>query len=897
MGRLRSILTRRLHRWLALAVLLDALVLCSIEGGDGDGDTLDLTLAGRNGVAREGSLANPFATTEDAATDRARKRDRGSLQGPFAGNDPADALKSVGPVDRLAAARALPDGETAHSNIASPPTSTAPASSISPKTKYTDLDLPGRPAPDEYSDMWLIARVNGVTDKNPSLLLRHKNGRLFAPREVFEHWRLKPPEAEVTVFKGQPYLPLDAIDGLAYMVDAATQELDVEAKPHVFASTVIGPAAQEYMPPGPRTPGGFFNYDLQYLNQDEQSSVDGLFELGFFNRFGVGTSSFLGRELDGDADLIRLETTWTYDWPEQMWTARLGDTINRPGAWGRPVRFGGVQWGTNFATRPDYIPFPLPAVAGEAALPSSVDVFSENARRLGGEVPAGPFSIPNLPVVTGAGDVTVVVRDLLGREQVITQPYYVSQALLRDGLHDYSYELGLVRENFGLQSNDYGRLFGGGTHRMGFSDRFTGEVRGELIEDQQTAGVGGTFLWPTIGTANLAVATSQRDGDAGGLISFGFERLTRGLSYGLQNELTTDRFTQLGLQAGEPAPLRTTTARIGFPVTGRDALSLSYLGQDNRDREDAEFLAASYGIGLPHDFYLSAFALKDMGGGSGDSIGMILTKPLGELTTASASLFRQDNRTSAELQVQRNLPPGSGAGYRLIAGAGENSRDSAGLFLQNGVGTYTAEAARFQGSNAYRLGARGGMAVMGGRPFLSRWLDDSFGVVKVADYPNVQVYAENQPVARTGADGMALVPRLRSFQDNNISIEHGDLPLDAQIHAVRLDAVPAFRSGVLIDFPVRSARGALLTIVREDGSPLPAGAVVTRVGDTQEFPVALRGEVYVTGLEAHNKLQVVWNDQACLIEVDMPNVGDPLPRLGPLVCGSSKLAQRAASAR
>jgi len=30
-------------------------------------------------------------------------------------------------------------------------------------------------------------------------------------------------------------------------------------------------------------------------------------------------------------------------------TLRLGDGITRPGAWGQTVRFGGLQWGTNFA--------------------------------------------------------------------------------------------------------------------------------------------------------------------------------------------------------------------------------------------------------------------------------------------------------------------------------------------------------------------------------------------------------------------------------------------------------------------------------------------------------------------------------------------------------------------
>jgi outer membrane usher protein len=741
-------------------------------------------------------------------------------------------------------------------------------------------------APKHYTEAWLATRINGVSDGNDVvlLLLEDRDGRVFAPPEAFEKWRMAAPAAKPVAFNGGWYLPLDDVEGLAYRIDQGKQELLLEGQPGIFSASVIGDRAATFSSPATSSLGGFFNYDLQYLHEDDQSGIDGLVEVGLFNGFGVGTSSFLGRELNAGADFIRLESTWAYDWPARMRTVRLGDSINRSGAWGRAVRFGGVQWGTNFATRPGFIPFPLPTIAGEAALPSTVEVFSDNAQRLSEEVPSGPFTISNLPVVTGAGEVTLVVTDLLGREQIISQPYYVSQTLLREGLHDYSYELGFVREDFGLASNDYGRLFAGGTHRLGLTDRFTGELRAELLEDQQTAGAGGSFLWPSIGTANLALAASRQDSGVGGLLSLGFDRIARNSSYGFQTEFTTDDFTQLGLQPGEAAPRQTTVARMGFPITARDSLSLSYLKQDHRGQTDAEFLTMSYGISLPRDFYLSAFALKDLSGGAGDSIGLVLTRPLGSRDTLSASGFWQGTSSGAELSLQRSLPPGRGLGYQLVAGVGEGARDAASVYAQNDVGAYTAEAARLQGSTAYRLGMTGGVAVMGGRGFLTRWLDDSFGVVKVADYADVQIYADNQPVARTNDHGMALVPQLRSFENNRISIEQADLPLDAQLGAVELEATPAFRSGVLVDFPVVSIRGALLEIVLQDGSPLPAGALVRRIDGAERFPVAMRGEVYVTGLEDHNELKAEWSGRTCLVEVDMPAGDDPLPRIGPLEC-------------
>ena len=70
------------------------------------------------------------------------------------------------------------------------------------------------------------------------------------------------------------------------------------------------------------------------------------------------------------------------------------------------------------------------------------------------DVPAGPFTLTNLPVMTGQSEARIVVKDLMGREQVINQPFYVTPQLLSKGTQQYSYETGLIRQNYGLSSFD-----------------------------------------------------------------------------------------------------------------------------------------------------------------------------------------------------------------------------------------------------------------------------------------------------------------------------------------------------------------------------------------------------------------------------------------------------------
>jgi outer membrane usher protein len=244
----------------------------------------------------------------------------------------------------------------------------------------------------------------------------------------------------------------------------------------------------------------------------------------------------------------------------------------------------------------------------------------------------------------------------------------------------------------------------------------------------------------------------------------------------------------------------------------------------------------------------------------------------------------QGGSAGGSVQYQRNLPAGTGMGYRLQAGLSPRDPDLANVTLQNDVGAYSLGIARSQGTNAYQASVRGGLALLDGRLFASRHLDDSFAVVQVPGFENVRVYADNQEVGLTDRDGYALVPRLRPYQKNPIRIEQADLPLDAGIQGLQVDAVPYARSGLALTFPVSRASGALLEIRLADGSPLPAGAEVFVDGQASPFPVGLRGEVYLTGLQSGNRLQARWSGQSCDILLTVPESSDPLPHLGPVTC-------------
>ncbi len=735
-----------------------------------------------------------------------------------------------------------------------------------------------------YTESLLGVYVNGKDLGQNAVVIRSAEGRVLVRAEDLRLWRLPSPRVAARRYGNVDHYPLDAVAGLRYRLDEPTQTLRIEVPTAVLTPTIIGATPEGPALPKPAPPGGFLNYDFLAEWNEDDTLANGFIELGAFWGAGLTLAQFLARDLGDANDVVRLESAATLDFPETRESLRVGDSINRAGQWGRAVRFGGVQWGTEFALQPEFVSFPLLDVQGEAALPSTLDLYVNDALRLRREVPAGPFELTELPAITGAGDVRLVATDVLGRQRVITQPYYSSAALLRAGLHDYSYEAGFVREDFGIDSNDYGRALGVATHRLGLSDALTGELHLEVLEDRQALGVGGAWLSPLGLILTGSVAGSRALRGRGALLDIGFERDAYPLSFAAEVELRSRDFTQIGLLEDEPAPRLRASANLGLFLPAYGSLGLAYVREDRRAGPDAELASASYSVSLGSWGFLSATAITDLATDRGTDFLLTFVYPLGASTSLSAGLQLEDSEERVQLALQRNLPPGPGFGYRLLGESGGTERFEAGVGLQSDIGLYTAEVAHVGEETGYRLGAGGGIAALDGQLFLARQITESFAVAAVPGQADVPVYQDNQLIARTDRGGYAFLPTLRPYERNPVSLDPATLPLSTQLGETRIDAIPYRRSGVLVRFEVQAQRAATLRIVLADGSPLPAGASVQIQDREERFPVALEGEVYVNGLSDVSTLRATWRGQRCDLTVRYPETQDPLPDLGALIC-------------
>ncbi|MEK5768247.1 fimbria/pilus outer membrane usher protein [Acinetobacter schindleri] len=762
-----------------------------------------------------------------------------------------------------------------------------PLSTVNPlKDEATSVDhLTEKSQNNEFNEFWLETTLNNQPQQSTVLALQDHNDQILLAEQDLLSLKLILPKTVTVDYQGERFYYLQDL-GIQSQLDLRHSTLNLQAPANLFKTTELSGSKWQQKTLSSSV-GAFFNYDFSVAqsNSDNEIRSSGLFEIGAFNRWGSGSVNFLAQhnQAGQSPEWIRLDTQWRKDNPQTMRTLTLGDTFIRGTGWSGGVRFGGFQWGTNYSTQPEFVTLPLMSVAGEAALPSTVDLYVNDALRLQREVPPGPFTIDEIPAITGSGQTKLIVRDILGREQVITKDFYSSQKLLRKGLDEYSVELGSIRENYGRSNSDYGRMIAATTWRRGLNDRFTLEGHAQALTKQGMIGIGAHSLLPFGGALSLAAATSYTNGQRGEFYSLAFQYQGAIFNFGLDSQFSSLNFMRLGMRENQSLPSNQSRIYTSFRGIGSGALNLSYTSQRYYDHKDIEFITADYGFRLWNIGSLHFSALHFLNEPQ-TTLRASLSIPLSfERTSVNLSASHMKEQSEGIMQIQRSLPVGTGYGYNLRIGTGDNQPRQGSISYQSNYGTYQLEGSQMQDQIAVRTNIRGGIAMVGNGLLPSRYIDSSFAVVRVPGFSDVRVYAENQQVARTNSKGDALIPRLRPYERNQISIEQSDLPLDAKIKGLNVDVYPYYRSGVMLNFPVTRTREAFFSLVQDNGTPLPVGAIVTNEKG-EHFPVGLRGEVFLTDLNVTNQLKAQWQNQGCQFMLEVPENKNQMLEMGDVIC-------------
>lgn len=743
---------------------------------------------------------------------------------------------------------------------------------------------PVAPFAEEMLDVALNDNVRGEDLR----VLRDGAGDLYVDQTSLERWRLRLPPRPALVCGRHAFHNLRTLGALRFEIDAATQTLRIAAAPHAFEASTLRHEAAAPAAAGRVASGGFFNYDLQAQRTGgTDPAVSGLFEAGLFGPSGVLVSSATARNEDGAVRFLRLDTTWSRDWPGEMRTLRIGDLFTQSGAWGRPTRLGGIQYSTNFATRPGFIRMPTLNAVGQTALPSVVDVFVNNAFVTRREVPAGPFAITDIPAVSGNGAVNLVVTDLLGRQQTTSQSFFASSRLLATGVEDVSFEAGLIRHAFAVRSNSYAGAAAAATYRRGLNDAVTGEVRAEASPLARAAGFGADAIARPGLVVSGHVAASQSAAGQGQTTIIGVEHTSRSHSLAIREQRASAAFRQSGGTLDEAPARSLLSASAGVNLAPWGTLGFALARRQTQEGQSGSVASASYNVGIGRLAFLGFTLSRTRGSENRTDAFVTLTVPFGTGAVASTGFTRVRGTQSAvpdaiSATYQQNPPAANGWGY--LVQTRHPGETQVGATYQGDAGIYTAGVSRLNSQDSVRLGMRGGAGFVADRWFVSRPVTDSFGLVHLPGLAGVGILRDNRLEAVTDAAGYAVLPRLRAFDRNRISVDLDGVPFGIELDRVQQDAVPAYRSGLLLTFAVTRERGATARLLRADGSEVPVGAEVGIGATGTRFPVGLRGLVYLRDLGDDDLLVVTWPGGGCRLRLGRPAGEDTQPDLGEHTC-------------
>jgi outer membrane usher protein len=746
-------------------------------------------------------------------------------------------------------------------------------------------------AQDEGASLILSLTVNGERVEDSVLALQRDDG-FYLPVSALTQHRIRVPEAARRIAgPGADYVRLAELPAVTVHFDSARQDLALTVAEDGMERQVLDLSQPPKNRLQPSAPGAYLNYDAIAQSDGASSYFATMLEAGTpllggnLSSTGVLRGGDVGG-LGGNAPFIRLDTAFLREFQDDLTQLKFGDSISRGGAWGNPLRFGGIQYGTNFAVQPGYVAYPTASFAGQAALPSTVDVYINDALRYRGDVNQGPFELNQIPAVTGGGNAQVVMTDMLGRQQAISLPFYVDSTILRAGTSDFSYEAGFLRDDYGIKGSDYGALLVSATYRYGLSDNHTVEGHAEGTLNRRAAGISLTSVFVPLGEFEEELAGGQGPAGPGWLAGLGVSHQTNAWSLGIRQTWESRAFDAgaVSFASSGTVPRSQSQANLGVNLGRCGSLSFSLARQRDQAEAAATVASATWTLAVNDRAFLNAYGLNTRQGQSNTTVGLTLTFLFGNSFSATIDGSMSAGDPLANVQFRHSPSGETGWDYGVNASAGGVQQVQADVTRRTDFGDFGAAVDQQPEAASGRLTASGGIALVGDKVFATRRINDAFGLVSVAGYPGVTVFQDNRPIGETDEDGDLFVPTLLSNNPNRIGIATSDLPVDADIDRLDATATPGYRGIARIEFHARPSAMRLIVLTGAGGKPVEAGIEVRRIADNMVFHAGYGGEVYLDG-DTGQEFGAESDGAACRFRLPPPGTVGSVPTL---VCEAAR---------
>ncbi len=533
----------------------------------------------------------------------------------------------------------------------------------------------------------------------------------------------------------------------------------------------------------------------------------------------------------------------------------------------------GVSLSRNNSMKPGNLGY-TPVFSGIANGPSRV-TLTQNGRLLYSEmVPAGPFSITDVPLYT-SGDVTMKVTGEDGREQTQVFPLAVMNGQLSPGEHEFNLAAGLPDDDSDMDGAVFAASYGYGLENL--------TLRTGLVFNQDWKGASAGMVvglgWLGAVSVDGAYASAKyRDGShSGNKVQLAWSKQLETTNTGLRLSWSRRSEEYEDMSSFNPSEVYSQVNQgrrtkdewsVGISQPVGDLFSLSLSGWQ-RSYYPASVISAhrqqkdsgkERGITGTLSTQIKGATLNLGWSGSRNSDG---ENNWSASASVSVPFMLLDRRYSSSTSVSTSKDGGTGFSTGLSGSLNDRFSYGFGGGRDGDGGASSYLNASYSGDRAYLSGAlnqssSGGtsgsvsasgsvLAVPAAKDIMfSRTTGDTVAVVNVKDTPGVKVTSGE---GQTNSDGNLVVP-LNSYDWNTVTIDAGTLPLSTELTNTSQKVVPTDKAVVWMPFDALKVKRYLLQVKQRDGEFVPGG---TWARDSKNTPlgfVANNGVLMINTVDA-----------------------------------------------
>jgi outer membrane usher protein len=666
---------------------------------------------------------------------------------------------------------------------------------------------------------------------------------------------------EAVTIEGRRYRVLGSLQKMTVGIDEAAGRIDLVADPAVFGQQRLDLTPAPKLVPTYDT-SAFFNYQLNWAGASHQRSSYGVnTELAVrYDRWLLDNQTNYTNDAS-ERGFTRLGTNATFDWYEKLARFVAGDQDASTGDLGQSMRLGGVGFYRAYAMDPSLITTPTARFVGATPVAGEVEVYVDGIRVYSAPVKPGTFELDNITRYAGLRHVEVLVRDPLGQViQRSSSTTYLSDRLLRGGLDEFTYAVGLVRPEIGVGSDRYHGLGFAAAHRVGLTDALTVGAHADHTPDYSTAGADATVRLGDFGVVGIegAAGRPQQTGHVAGAANLLYSYTADGFGLDLNYRRLQSGFLPTSTLLPQFVPLKDAGVQVSYASPRYGTFTATATRSEFEDGSRQNSYTLRYNISPSAQWNIDATFghVSGQGGAqSGVSAALSVNYFFGDRTTASARVQRTPgNGTEYDVELARPAPIGPGFGYRV------DMQRSAGIYdvrpqvqLNTNELEYSLGMAQSFGngenSTTTEASVAGAFAYVGGIGRFTRPIYDSFAIIKTGALEGVSVRQNSQDAGRTGRDGTLLASTVGSYVESRFTLDTNTVPIDTIIGQNSVIVVPALRGGVLVDFalrPQRAVSGVLMLRRGRDERPLGGiDAVLASATSQLQLFTASDGGFYV----------------------------------------------------